>query len=643
MQASIHTLETSDRRPAGVLGVSTQRARDHLKPMNSDQTNADSGPTLPLARPGTWILIASVLTFGLFGLLTYHVNVTLRVGKEVTQAYLRGEALRDLIVESEQQMSLAAAMLVATGDQEWLGRYEGLERDLIASLDAAIGKPRPGYDISALTEIRNAVTNLVGTQSQAIQLAAAGQDSEALASLSGSEHGVLADRLESAAGRFIEMFRAHLQAELVGHRRHELLTLGIGIAIVSICVLMWLSLARRERKRSEAFEREQVERSRLEAELVQAQKMEAVGRLASGIAHDFSNLITAIRGFATLARERLPSEHPARQSLARVEEAADQAQGVTRGLLTFSRKSASEKKPVELVAQIQEDARWFRRVLPGTIRLNLDPGPEAEVWVFGDRGQLQQVLLNLVVNARDAMPDGGEVTIKLEVQADPDQDNGGQVALSVADTGMGMDPAVVQRAVEPFFTTKGSEHGTGLGLSVVHGIVNDHGGMLRIDSHPGEGTVVTLTLPIVSAPAAIDEAVVEEGRELSGSGSVFLAQGHAYVRDILVTALEDAGFDVSPVTSCPAFRSLYRDGEMCADLVVLDNDLPGGCGINCLEKIREHGYLGPAIILTHELSPEMEQGLDADVMLLRKPVRVGDLRRLAVAMTRSRSAGEGSA
>jgi signal transduction histidine kinase len=611
--------------------------------MNRDQTNADSGPTLPLARPGTWILIASVLTFSLFGLLIYHVNVTLRVGSELAQAHLHGEALRDLIVEGEQQLSLAAAMRVATGDREWLGRYEGLQRDLIASLDTAIGTPRPGYDIGALTDIRDAVTDLSRTQSQAIQLAAAGQVPNALALLSDSDHGALKDRFESASGRFMEMFRAHLQAELVGHRRHELGSLGVGMAIVSICVLMWLSLARRVRKRSEAFERELVERSRLEAELLQAQKMEAVGRLASGIAHDFSNLITAIRGFATLARERLPPEHPARQSLARVEEAADQAQGVTRGLLTFSRKSATEKKPVELVAQIQEDARWFRRVLPGTIRLNLDPGSQPKVWVFGDRGQLQQVLLNLVVNARDAMPDGGEVTIKLEAEADPDHDDGRQLALSVADTGMGMGPAVLQRAIEPFFTTKDTEHGTGLGLSVVHGIVKDHGGMLRIDSHPGEGTVVTLTLPIVPAPAATDEVVAEEGIEVSGSGSVFLAQGHAYVRDILVTALEDAGFSVSPVTSCPAFRSLYRDGELRADLVVLDNDLPGGCGVDCLDKIREHGYLGPAIILTHELSPEMEQGLDAEVMLLRKPVRVGDLRRLAVAMTRSRSGGEEAA
>ncbi|UCC13581.1 MAG: response regulator [Gammaproteobacteria bacterium] len=616
---------------------------DSSEPMDFHQTNTDSSSPATLARPGTWILIASVLTLGLFGLLTYHVNVTLRVGSEMTQAYLRGEALRDLIVEHERELLSAAAMQVATGEQRWLERHRALEEKLFASLNTAIEDPQPGYDTDALNDIRQSASDLSRVHADAFQLAAAGQSAAALALLSDSDYGVGMDRFGKESTRFIEAFRAYLQAELVGHRRHELRSLGVGMAIVGICILMWVYLARRVRKRNEAFQQELVARSRLEAELLQSQKMEAVGRLASGIAHDFSNLITAIRGFATLARERLSPEHPARRSLARVEEAADQAQGVTRGLLTFSRKSASEKKPVDLVAQVQEDARWFRRVLPGTVRLNLDPGSQPEVWVLGDRGQIQQVLLNLVVNARDAMPDGGEVTIKIDTDPKTEHESEPRVTLSVTDTGAGMDPSVLQRAVEPFFTTKGSEAGTGLGLSVVHGIINDHGGSLRIDSLPGEGTEVKLSLPVVPAPVARDEGSSEEGNEVSGSGTVFLAQGHPYVRDILVTALEDAGFRVSPATSCPAFRSLYSDGDLRPDLIVLDNDLPDGCGVNCLEKIRAHGYAGPAIILAHELSPEVEGGLDADVMLLHKPVRVGDLRRLAVAMTRSRSSSEEAA
>jgi len=164
--------------------------------------------------------------------------------------------------------------------------------------------------------------------------------------------------------------------------------------------------------------------------------------------------------------------------------------------------------------------------------------------------------------------------------------------------------------------------------------VTDHGGAVRIDSDPGEGTVVSLTLPVTDAPDEAPEEAPESEQQARGSGTVFLAEGHPYVRDILATALEDSGFSVSPVRTCPEFRALHEQGALLPDLIVLDADLPGGCGVNCLETIRRRGYLGPAILVTHDLSPEMELRLGADVMVLRKPLRVGDLRRLAVAMTR---------
>jgi signal transduction histidine kinase len=590
-------------------------------------------------RPRTWILVASSMTLILFGLLAYHVDQTLHVGTDLTAAYLEGEALKDLILDRQQALSLTAVMLVATRHNEWLQRHHGVERELVASLSAAISRPRPGYDISALKDIREAVRGLSRVENEAFQLAAQGRVQEGLELLSGGAYQIWSELFTRSAQTFIESFRAYLQGELEGHRVHEYRSLGIAVGIVAICVGMWLYLSRRIRQWADAFGRQLEERARLEMELVQAQKMEAVGRLASGIAHDFSNLLTAIRGYATLARERLEADHPARMALARVEEAADQADEVTRGLLTFGRKGAAEKKPVDLIRLLEDGASWFRRFLPGTIRLRLETGTEAHIWVLGDLGQLQQVLLNLVVNARDAMPDGGEITVTIEPPGDETDGESATTVVRVRDTGTGMDAATLQRAMEPFFTTKEADEGTGLGLSVVHGIMAAHGGSIYLDSRPGQGTVASLTLPVTDPPAeTIDQIEQEEDRPLC-TGTVFLAEGHRYVRDILATALEDSGFTVLPATSCPEFRSLHEGAGVAPDLIVLDTDLPGGCGVSCLETIREGGYHGPAILVTHDLSEEMERKLAADVMVLRKPVRVGELRRLAVAMTRSATRG----
>lgn len=581
-------------------------------------------------RPRTWILVASATTLLLFGLLAYHVDVTLHVGSELTAAYLEGEALKDLIMERQQQLSLTAMMLVATRNDEWLDRHHRVERDLVSALSAAVAEPRPGYDREALAEIREAVQGLSRIENDAFQLAAEGRVDAGMALLSGGGYQIWSERFSRSAQSFTDSFLAHLRAEMEGHRRHELRSLAVAVGIVAICIGMWMLLARRIHHWADAFSRELAARTQLELELVQAHKMEAVGRLASGIAHDFSNLLTAIRGYATLARERMAADHPARQALARVEEAADQADDVTRGLLTFGRKSAAELKPVDLVGLLRDGTNWLRRVLPGTIKLRLDTGSAAQVWVVADTGQLQQVLLNLVVNARDALPHGGELSIVLDEPAD------GRVRLTVADTGIGMDADTLRRAMDPFFTTKAPESGTGLGLSVVHGIVAAHGGSVRIESRPGEGTIVSLSLPVTDErPSDAGELPVDEERSQRGVGAVFLAEGHPYVRDILTTALEDSGFTVAPVTTCPEFRSLHQHGRLAPDLIILDADLPGGCGVDCLENIRRHGYDGPAILLTHDLTPEMEHRLSADVMVLRKPVRVGDLRRLAVAMTRA--------
>jgi signal transduction histidine kinase len=609
--------------------------------MAATSKDFDSGRVARRMRPGVWIAVSSVLTLALFSLLAYHVDVTLRTGREMTEAYLEGEALKDLIYERQLELSITAVKLIATQQQDWLERHHEVERTLLKALDAAIESPSPGYDLDALREIREAVQALSRVESEAFQMAGRGEVSDALGTLSGTEYTLWERRFNSASERFIARFLDFLNTELEGHRRHELRSLGISMVIVMICVFMWLYLARRLNRWGRKLRSEMAARERLEGELREAQKLEAVGRLASGVAHDFGNLLTAIRGYATLARERLVPDHPARASLAQVEEAADHADAATRGLLTFARRGATEKKPVDLARLVTDGASWLKRVLPASINLTLELDTGSQVWVFGDRGQLRQALLNLVLNARDAMADGGDLRISLHA---PDSGaDAGFAVLRVSDTGVGMDEAVRDRALEPFFTTKDEGFGTGLGLAMVHGIVRGHDGDMRIESEQGEGTLISLRFQTVAPPEDVDQPMGVERSPVGGSGLVLLAEGQPYVRDILATALEEAGFDVDSRASCPAFREMYDSLEAAPSLIVMDNDIPGGCGADCIHNTRAKGYRGPIIVITHELPEDLVSGLDADVLILRKPVRVGDLRRLAIAVTRNGRGGEAAA
>ncbi len=236
----------------------------------------------------------------------------------------------------------------------------------------------------------------------------------------------------------------------------------------------------------------------LEARLSQAQRLEAIGQLAGGIAHDFNNLLAVIRGYADLARAEVPEGGPAADDLARVVLAADHASALTHQLLTFSRREATEPTVLDPAEVVGELAPMLRRLLGEHIELEVAAAVPSVGCVRIDRSQLDQVAMNLVANARDAMPDGGRLAIRIE----PLDDGAGWVRLAVSDSGVGMDDATARRAFEPFFTTKDPGHGTGLGLATVYGIVTAAGGRVGLVSSPGHGTTVTVDLPGAEPPDA---------------------------------------------------------------------------------------------------------------------------------------------
>jgi len=341
----------------------------------------------------------------------------------------------------------------------------------------------------------------------------------------------------------------------------------------------------RRRKMEEAL-RESQERLR------QAQKMEAIGRLAAGVAHDFNNMLTAILGYAQLAKMRLGADSPVASDLVEIRKAGERAAGLTRQLLAFSRQQVLQPRALDLNTVVVDLDKMLRRLIGADVELLARPGKDLGR-VMADPGQIEQILLNLAVNARDAMPRGGRVTIETsETTLDEhhartvlDVPPGGYVVLSVSDDGEGMDAETMTRIFEPFFTTKDPGKGTGLGLSTVFGIVKQSGGGIEVYSRPGHGATFKLYFPRVEAQA---EAVVSLPRDLpaaAGTETVLVAEDDDAVRRLVHRTLTLHGYRVHESRNGhEAIRMLESDAEGI-DLLITDIVMPGLGGAELLARV----------------------------------------------------------
>jgi signal transduction histidine kinase/DNA-binding NarL/FixJ family response regulator len=320
----------------------------------------------------------------------------------------------------------------------------------------------------------------------------------------------------------------------------------------------------------------------LESQLRQAQKMEAVGQLAAGIAHDFNNILTIIEGHASLILTKPAPGAEDRKSIETIEVAAERAGKLVRQLLTFSRKQYARLKPMELGDLLSSASELLSRLIPENITVTISQAPGLPQ-INADAGMIEQMLINLAVNARDAMPGGGRLMIGAEMTetsaataGHPESRPGRLVCLSVTDTGCGMTPEVLTHIFEPFFTTKPVGKGSGLGLATVYGIAKQHEGWVEVESRPGQGSCFRIFLPPCT-PAAKDEATEVKPQAMQrGKETILVVEDEMMVRDFVVEVLRSHGYQTVEADSGPQALERWREHPGKIDLLLTDMVMPGG-------------------------------------------------------------------
>ena len=420
-------------------------------------------------------------------------------------------------------------------------------------------------------------------------------------------------------------------------RRHDgeyrrFVTRGVPVLNGDGSIREWVGTCTDITDRREAEER----LHRKEAELHSVQRLDAIGRLAGGVAHDFNNLLTAIIGPAELAAEALPPEHGVQGDLRDIRDAAQRAGELTKRLLVFGRQQVLNPVVLDLNEVVQSAGRLLQRVIPESIKLELALSSRAGK-VKVDRTQLEQVLINLAVNARDAMPDGGRLTIETsqieltEEFADrhPETSPGPYVVLSISDTGVGMDEETRSHLFEPFFTTKEIGKGTGLGLSTVYGIVRQSGGHVWVYSEPGRGTVVKTYFLAAAGEVQAEPRPEAVAAPPVGTGTILLAEDEPALLALGTRILERLGYNVVPAASGEGALAAAHDFGGHIDLLLSDVVMPGMDGLELWQRLRRERPDLPALFLSGWASDAVVRHgiLEGEVPFLQKPFTADQLGR----------------
>jgi two-component system, cell cycle sensor histidine kinase and response regulator CckA len=376
------------------------------------------------------------------------------------------------------------------------------------------------------------------------------------------------------------------------------------------------------------------ERILLERQLRQAQKMEAVGQLAAGVAHDFNNILTVIQGHVGLVQQTVQADNPISKSMDQISKASHRASTLIQRLLMFSRKQVMQFQHLDLNDTLGSTIKMLERLVGEQVQIYFHPQKSIPA-VYADPSMMEQIAMNLAVNARDAMPNGGRVSVTTSLETvhraptpmDPERRDGDFVCLTFSDTGLGMDTRILGRIFEPFFTTKPVGKGTGLGLSIVFGIVRAHKGWLEVKSEQSKGTMFRVYFP-TSRQAAEKRESVDDAKLVSGSETVLVAEDEDALREMVVQVLKLQGYTVLQAASGPHALDVWEQAGRSVDLLLTDMVMPGGMtGGELAERL-----LGESprlkVIYTSGYSPGMA-GRDVSLLegrnFLPKPYSIGKL------------------
>jgi two-component system, cell cycle sensor histidine kinase and response regulator CckA len=377
--------------------------------------------------------------------------------------------------------------------------------------------------------------------------------------------------------------------------------------------------------------RDVTERNNLQAQLLQSQKMEAIGTLAGGVAHDFNNILTAIMGYASLLQAMMPEDHPFRSYAQEISNCTNKAANVTRSLLAFSRKQTMQLQPESLNTILRDLEKLLRRLVPEDVTFTTSLHEDAVVTV--DITQIDQVLINLVSNAKDAMPKGGALFLETDTaqlskefkQVHGFGAPGRYAMISVTDTGVGMDEATQKKIFEPFFTTKEVGKGTGLGLSIVYGIIKQHNGYVTVSSELGRGARFDVYLPTVAIEASQSQQTPISSQR--GTETILLAEDDAHVRRTVKEILRMAGYTIIEAVDGEDAIRQYRANATKIDLLILDVVMPGKNGKDAFEEIRNTNPSIPALFMSGYTGDiVLDKGVqDLSVNYISKPISANDL------------------
>ena len=507
-----------------------------------------------------------------------------------------------------------------TALRESEARYRGLFES------ATFGLYRAAFE-GQLLDVNPAVVSMLGYES-AEDLIAVGRSASLYVHPSERERLLLQLRREGKADATVDWKRKDgkvITVRLVGHPGKDAKT---GADCVEVVV------------------EDVTERIALEKKLQKAQKFEAFGQLAGGIAHDFNNMIGAILGWAELGLDDTAADPGLHKRFEKIRMQAERAAALTRQLLAFARRQTLEPRHVNLNQIVEETLSLLEKVIGPDIAVEMDLAPGL-VMVRADPAQIEQVILNLCVNARDAMPEGGRLVVQTRntefdkefcrrnPQARPSQ----QALLSVSDTGTGMDSATVDRMFEPFFTTKGPSKGTGLGLATVYGVVKQHGGVVFVDSELSKGTTFRVFLPVTAEPGRGTDSGSDTSEVQRGSETILVVEDHEGLRELACETLTNLGYNVLLATDGEEALDVFRKHAGEIDLALLDIMLPKVNGIDVYTGIISYNPRLPIIFATgFTTAGNLAEKLEASgCPILPKPYSRGDLaRRIREMFERSR-------